>query len=144
MVERNDFFRSDKILDTIIESIRECVRLKGYRVSMDNVLHHLPLYSTKLLVFLDVMPNALHIDTNDATVLRILGSPGQYVDIALHYFGEVRSIPRSRETDICWIHIEFFARTVSFYMTILNTNVQERIDQDGNVIGYINLLDNHR
>ena len=124
MIERSDFYRSDKILDTLIERLRECATSRGYRVSTEKVLHYLPLYATKMLVFLDVMPNALHLDTNDATILSVLASPDRYIDSALHYFQEVRSIDRLAESDICWIFIEFFGRTVSFYMTIVNTNIQ--------------------
>lgn len=133
-------FRSDKILDTILKKLRECAQSKGYGVAMVENFRvlQLPLYSTKLLVFLEVMPNALHLDSNDASIQRVLSSPDHYIDQALHYFTEVRSIP---EPETCWIYIEFVARSVSIYLTIRNTNVEERISEDG-VVSYINLLDN--
>lgn len=100
--------------------------------------HHLPLYSARLLVFFDVAPNALHIDETDAIISRVLLSPLDYIEEALHYFIEVRSIP---EPETCWLFLEFDDRTAYVYMSVRNTNVEEAIDQDATVIDYINLLD---
>ena len=137
-----DVFRSDKILTTILEKLTGCAKLRGYNVSMESIStqRYLPLYSTKLMLFLDVMSNALHIDPNDTTIHSVLSSPDYYIDQALHYFIEVRSISKP---ETCWIYIEFDDRSAYLYMAVRNTNVEERLDQDGDVIGYINLLDHH-
>lgn len=137
--DRSKHFRSDKILDTILDRLIECTKSKGYIVNKESLghLHHLPLYSTRLLVFFDVMQNALHIDENDTIINRVLSLPHNYIDDALYYFIEVRSIP---EFETCWIFLEFDDRSAYVYMTVRNTNFEEIISQDGNVIGFVNLL----
>jgi hypothetical protein len=137
--EKSCVFRSDQILETVLATLRECAKSRGYGVSMESLcsLRHLPLYATKLLAFFDVMQNALHIDASNTAIRRVLSSPGHHIDEALHYFTSVRSI---LEPETCWIYIEFIDRSVYVYMTIRNTNVEERISKDG-TISYINLLD---
>lgn len=139
--DRSKYFRSDKILDTVLETLKKCAKSRGYIVSTENLdkRYHLPLYSTRLLVFFDVAPNALHIDETDAIISRVLSSPLDYIEEVLHYFIEVRSIP---EFETCWLFLEFDDRTAYVYMSVRNTNVEE--SRDGDVISYINLLDTSR
>lgn len=73
------------------------------------------------------------------SIIRVLSSPLDYIEEALHYFIEVRSIP---EFETCWLFLEFDDRTAYVYMSVRNTNVEE--SRDGDVISYINLLDTSR
>ena len=138
--ELRNLFKSDEILITITDTLKNYVKLKGFKIMDYNEKTsqlHLPLYSTKLLIFFDIPNNSLHIDKDDRIIKNILHDPDYIVDNALSYFRDIRNIPEMNDTQ-CWIYIGFFFRTISFYITIRNSNIKEIIDKEG-IISYVNI-----
>lgn len=122
--QKSVLFHKDKILTVLTDLLKEVAIKKGYVIQdYTGQDFHEKYYSTKYLYGFDIPPNNLHIDEQDFYVKRIRDNPEYYVQIGLDYFENVRSIPRREGISKCWIYIEIFFRSISVYMTTINTNM---------------------
>ncbi len=121
--ERSVLFRSDTILVTLLDTFKEYVTSKGFIIQPYNDNNFQSrVYSTKTLLLMDDIPvNNLHVDENNRDIKRALSDPGYYVEKALYYFREIRSIPERVDAS-CWIYMEISIRCVCVSMTIVNLN----------------------